>query len=200
MNNLKNLLQDIIPDKNITELKYFHPTGREMEPSGHVIQKGGFFKECKDNKNSFSTKKSQYLIDNKFNLIEGASDLSISQSCIIVFPTDTNNIDVWTNIIMTWFSEKIKSNETNYYETRNNDHYVGTFSVGNFFIGEYQSDNGGIFNEKSVTIELSGLNNKGMIDISKMITDEFNLEAILLKDLNRDIIFLVKSSNGLNGA
>ncbi len=186
--------------KNIKGLKYFHPSGIEKIPNGHVIQKGGFLKECEDNRNSFSTKNSQYLIDDKFNLIEGASDLSISQSCIIVFPTETNKIDVWTNIIMTWFSAKIKSNGNKWYQASNNEHYVGTFSVGKFFTGEYQSDNGGIFNEKSVTIELSGLNNKGMIAVSKMITDEFNLEAMLLKDLNRDKIFLVKSSNGVKDA
>lgn len=194
MNKLKSLLVDI------SELKYFHPSGRETELSGHVIQKGGFFKECEDNKNSFSTTNSQYQIDNKFNLIEGASDLNISQSCIIVFPTDTNNIDDWTNIIMTWFSAITESNGNKWYQTSNNENYVGTFSVGKFFTGEYQSDNGGIFNEKSVTIELSGLNNKGMIAVSKMITDEFNLEAILLKDLERDKIFLVKSSNGVKDA
>lgn len=30
-------LKDILPNKNVTELKYFHPSGRETEPSGHGI-------------------------------------------------------------------------------------------------------------------------------------------------------------------
>ena len=79
------------------------------------------------------------------------------------------------------------------------DEYIGAFSIGNFFSGRYISDNGKVFDEKSLSVEINGISTEALIYFAEEIAIEFNQETVLLKDLNNNKIFLVdKTRNGNN--
>lgn len=175
------IFHNILPNKNVKELKYFHPSGRETEPNGHAIHKGGFFKECKDNKYRFYTK--------EFSDYSGG---------IIVFQSGAKKIG-----IMNWYSEKLDTFRFKWYKKSkgdkafvkhngHNEEYKGGLSVGQFFGGSYTSAYGTIFNDKSMSVEFGGLSSNGLRDVAKLIVEEFNQETVLLKDLNKNKIYLVK--------
>jgi hypothetical protein len=78
----------------------------------------------------------------------------------------------------------------------NIDDYIGAFSIGNFFSGRYIGDNGKVFDESSLSIEINGISSKGLIYLAEEIAREFNQETVLVKDLNSNKIFLVNQIKG----
>lgn len=133
-------------------------------------------------------------------MIEGSYEFSDYSGGIIVFPSGAKKIR-----IMNWYSEKLETYRFKWYGKSKSDkifikhndrheEYKGHLSVGQFFKGRYTSASGILFNKKSMSIEFGGLTSKGLIDVAEMIVDEFNQETVLLKDLNKNKIFLVNSS------
>ena len=71
--------------------------------------------------------------------------------------------------------------------------YVGAYSVGNFFKGKYVGDNGEMYDEKSIAVEINGLSSKSLLTIAEMIAKEFRQETVLVKDLNKNKIYTADS-------
>ena len=206
-------LSKILSGNSYKELKNFHPSGKDTIPSGHSVQKGGFLKECIDNKNAFETGNNQYLINKNFMLIEAIHPtqygLSDYRGGIVTFSTDVNSSDLSSNKVKNWFSKKLKTYKNRWFKkskidkvvkTNNDDgnEYIGALSIGKFFNGRYVGDNGKMFNEKSLSIEFGGLSSKALMSVSEMLADEFNQETVLLKDLNKNKVFLVNSDKNGN--
>ena len=78
MKNLKESIKKIVREFasqkstsfKITEIKYFSPSGRKNVPNGHIMQKGGFIKECIDNSRKFKTENYQFLINEDLEIVE----------------------------------------------------------------------------------------------------------------------------------
>lgn len=176
------------------EIRYFHPEGKRM-PNGSHYQRGGFINECRQNINSFT-------------LDEGVHDkqygLSKYRGGIIVFSTDVNAVELDRNKIL----NKIKQIITTYKNRFKRDSIIhgiinkfnekgtesiGAYSVGNFFNGRYVGDHGEMFNEKSLAVEINGLSSESLLSIAEMIAKEFMQETVLVKDLNKNKIYIADS-------
>lgn len=189
----KNIIKVLFETKQTTrwkEVKYFHPEGRNM-PNGSHYQRGGYIQECKQNINSF------ILDEGVHNKQYGMSEY---RGGIIVFSTDVNAIELDRNKLL----NKIKQIITTYKNRLNrgsiiqnivnkfNDkggEYIGAYSVGNFFKGKYVDDNGEMYNEKSLAVEINGLSSDSLLSVAEMFAQEFMQETVLVKDLNKNKIY-----------
>ena len=110
---------------------------------------------------------------------------------MIVFSTDVNAISLKKNKVLNFLSKKYITFTNRYMKNKKltkiiskkflND--VGAFSIGNFFKGRYVSD-GKIFDEKSTSIEILGIDTDILIRIATEVAREFKQETVLLKDFN----------------
>jgi hypothetical protein len=221
---IKEVIREFVNQKTISfsvnEIKYFSPDGRKTVPNGHYIQKAGFIKECVENSKKFKTENYQFLIREDFEIVEAIHGqqygLSDYRGGIITFSTEINSLDISNVKIINWFKKKYKSivnkffsksklnsviNRFNSIEDKKLgsdtvDDFIGSFSIGNFFSGRYIGDNGKVFDESSLSIEINGISSKGLIYLAEEIAREFNQETVLVKDLNKNKIFLVNQIKG----
>lgn len=189
----ENIMKVLFETKQTThwkEVKYFHPEGRNM-PNGSHYQRGGYIQECKQNINSF------ILDEGVHNNQYGMSEY---RGGIIVFSTDVNAIELDRNkllnkikqIIITYKNRlnrgSIIHNIVNKFNDKGGE-YIGAYSVGNFFKGKYVGDNGEMYNEKSLAVEINGLSSDSLLSVAEMIAQEFMQETVLVKDLNKNKIY-----------
>lgn len=172
------------------EVKYFHPEGKTM-PNGSHYQRGGFIHECKQNSNSF------ILDEGVHNNQYGMTNY---RGGIIVFSTDVNAVELDRNKILNKIKQIITTyknrfnrgsiihNIVNKFNEKGEEH-IGAYSVGNFFKGKYVGDNGEMYNEKSLAVEINGLSSESLLTVAEMIAQEFMQETVLVKELNKNKIY-----------
>lgn len=198
----------------VKEVKYFSPDGRKTIPDGHGIQKAGFLRECKLNSEKFTIKNIQYLINEDFEVVEAVRVtqyvLEHYRGGVIVFSTDVNSLEVSKSKLFNWLTQKFKTINNKLFSKKklnkvinkfNQDEkvigdkkiedFIGAFSIGSFFNGRYIGDNGKVFDENSMSIEVNGISNDALIYLAEKIAMEFNQETVLVKDLDYKKIFLV---------
>ena len=179
---------------NWTEVKYFHPQ-RQTMPNGSHYQRGGFLQECRENLNSF-------ILDEG---VHGKQyGMAKYRGGIIVFSTDVNAVELDKNKIInkikqviTTFKNRLKKdaiihNVMNKFNDKGGE-YIGAYSVGNFFKGKYVGDNGEMYNERSLAVEINGLSSESLLKVAEMIAQEFMQETVLVKDLNKNKIYTADS-------
>ena len=184
-----------------TEVEYFHPQRRTM-PNGSCYQRGGFLQECRQNLNSF------ILDEGVHNKQYGMAKY---RGGIIVFSTDVNAVELDKNKIInkikqviTTFKNRLKKdsiihNVMNKFNDKGGE-YIGAYSVGNFFKGKYVGDNGEMYNERSLAVEINGLSSGSLLKVAEMIAQEFMQETVLVKDLNKNKIYVADSIPMANGS
>lgn len=202
---LKKLVEKVVPNlhKNkkycIKEVKYFHPSGCNL-PNGSHYQKGGFLNECRKNMNSF-------VLDEG---VHGEQyGMSKYRGGMIVFAVSVNAVQMSDNKFINAIKQFIETqknrfnkdkkvhntiNRFNKDDSRNNGEYIGAYSLGNFFKGKYVGDNGEMFNDRSICLEINGLSSKSLLKLAEMIAETFKQETVLVKDLNRNKIYLADTN------
>lgn len=183
----------------VSEIKYFHPSGKCL-PNGNYYQKGGFLNECRKNMNSF-------VLDEG---VHGEQyGMAKYRGGMIVFAVNVNAVQMSGNKFINairQFIETVKNHfnkdrivhntimSFNDDNNRNNGEYIGAYSLGNFFKGKYVGDNGEMFDDKSICLEINGLSSKSLLKLAEMIADRFKQETVLVKDLNMNKIYLADSN------
>lgn len=197
---VKNIIRHNLNEKyTIKEIKYFHPSGRTL-PNGSNYQKGGFLNECKKNRNSF-------ILDEG---VHGEQyGMSKYRGGMIVFAVNVNAVQMSNNKIINALKQFIETTKNRFNkdkivhntimnfnsdETRNGGEYIGAYSLGNFFKGKYVGDNGEMFNDRSICLEINGLSSKSLLKLAEMIADRFKQETVLVKDLNKNKIYLADAN------
>ena len=66
---------------------------------------------------------------------------------------------------------------------------IGAYSVGNFFKGKYVGDNGEMYNDKSLSVEINGISSRNLLSFAELLAKEFMQETVLIKDLNLNKIY-----------
>ena len=194
-NNSKNISENF----TIKEIKYFHPSGASL-PNGSNYQKGGFLNECRKNMNSFVLNEGVHGEQYGMAKYRGG---------MIVFAVNVNAVQMSSNKIVNaikqfvettknrFNKDKIVHNTINGFNndnTKNNGEYIGAYSLGNFFKGKYLGDNGEMFNDRSICLEINGLSSKSLLKLAEMIADRFKQETVLVKDFNRNKIYLADAN------
>lgn len=157
--------------KSCEVVKYFHPEGKR-KPNGSHYQRGGFFYECKKNADSF-------VIDE--NVFVYRPDTSDHIGGIIVLPTNTM---VEYNSVIHSFIDK--------FQVQNRESF-GNYSVGYSFFGKFKGDSGDLYSDKSLAVAISGLSSEMLLDVAEYIMCKMLQTAVLIKDLNKNIILRMKS-------
>lgn len=159
--------------RHFREVKHFHPEGVRM-PNGVAFQRGGYIQECLENAQAFVLDEGVH--DKQYEL----KDL---RGGIIVLPTDVNVLNGEEKL------EKYKKTLSNLF---NNNHgeRLYSYSIGHAFHGKYQGDDGKMFDDKSVTFEINGTSCKSLLKLAELVAKIFDQETVLVKDLNKNKIFL----------
>lgn len=146
-------------------------------------------------------------------ITEGVNDeqygLSDYRGGIIVFSTDVNALKMSNNVIINKVKQtllsfsnrlnknKILGNIVNKFN-KEQEGYIGAFSIGKYFKGRYVSDNGKIYNETSTTIEINRISSINLLKIAEFICQEFKQETVLVKDLNLNKIYLANPNKSVD--
>jgi len=125
--SIKKIVREFVIQKStsfkITEIKYFSPSGRKNVPNGHIMQKGGFIKECIDNSKKFKTENYQFLINEVLEFVESIHDQQYGlwdyRGGIITFSTDVNSLDISDIKIFNWFKKNIKVLSISFFQNQN---------------------------------------------------------------------------------
>ncbi len=203
MNKIEEIVNNVIDNiiiehtTHFKEVKYFHPSGKTM-PNGSHYQRGGFINECKINKDNF-------VLDEG---VHGEQyGMAQYRGGLVVFSTDVNavklNDNKLINIIkqlIATFNNRINRNKK-IHNTINklnkgikkSEERIGAYSVGNFFKGKYVGDNGEMYNDKSLSVEINGISSRNLLSFAELLAKEFMQETVLVKDLNLNKIYLADS-------
>lgn len=173
----------------VREVRHFHPSGQTM-PNGSHIQRGGYLAECRRNAESFTLDESVHGEQYKFLDYRGG---------VIVLPMDVNAVELSQNALM----DKVKQVVVTYgnrlrkgrvvrepLDGEGTEHIV-TYSVGRSFTGKFVGDNGEMYDEKSLSVEVNGLSDRSLLRLAEMLADVFRQETVLVKDLSTGKIYLV---------
>ena len=178
--NIEHVFSRTRDRKAIQEVKYFHPSGRSL-PNGSNIQRGGFLNECRQNKDA-------YIID---EAVHGKRyELAKYKGGIITFST---NIDK-PHLLPDTIADKIKQivgafnrqNPLNFIEE-----CIGAYSVGRFFHGRYIGENGEVYDENSLSVDVAGLGSISLVTFARCLAEILHQETALIKDLNTGKILLL---------
>ena len=69
------------------------------------------------------------------------------------------------------------------------EHEVG-FSLGNFFVGKYVDNQGNVFNEKSISLDIKGIDSEELEKLAGEVCEEFNQNSVLVEDRNKNSAYL----------
>lgn len=185
-------------ESHFKEVKTFHPTGKKCPDTNHV-HKGFFYNECEKNKNSF-------VINEKIHGEQYA--LKNYKGGMIVFSIEVNAENLSDNKIINHIKQFVLTLKNRF--TRNSildkivkkfngdttkliDEKIYNYTVGKFFKGRYLSDDNHTFDETSTSIEVNGLSSSGLLLLAEFIAKSFKQETVLVKDFNKDKIYLADS-------
>ena len=193
--NIISLFEETNPRAFFKEIKYFSPDGNEM-PNGIAFQRGNFLKECKDNLNVFVL--DEDIHGNQYGVVD-------YRGCVIVFSTDVNAVELDNNKILNkvkqiiaTLGQRLNTSKISHKIitdfNRENDEYIGAYSIGHAFKGHYVGDNGEQYNEHSTTLEIGGLSSQGLLRIAEMLCRTFRQETVLVKDFNNMKFYLANGN------
>jgi len=179
--------------KRFREIKQFHPEGKSM-PNGISYQRGEYARECIDNLQSFALNESMHGIQGGMKNYRGG---------IIVFSTDINVLNGEKELEnykkkFSKLCETIKNRALKYKKleqirnlfNKNQGEQFYAYSVGHAFRGKYQSDDGKLYDENSVTFEINCISSESLLKLAELVAKSFAQETVLVKDLNNNKIYL----------
>lgn len=197
MKNINRIIDEVLTGYVIEhhtpfkEVKNFHPNGKPF-PNGSHYQRGGYLNECRMNKNAFV-------------LTEGVHGeqygMAKYRGGVIVFSTEVNAVTLDKNQILNKIKQIITTYKNRFRRgsiihqavnkfNQENEEYIGAYSVGNYFQGKYVGDNGEMYNESSMCIEVNGLSSRSLLKLAELLCKAFMQETVLVKDLNLNKIYM----------
>ena len=179
--------------KCFREIKHFHPKGETM-PNGISYQRGEYARECIDNLQSFALNESVHGIQGGMKNYRGG---------VIAFSVDINVLNgekelenykkKFSKLCETIKNRALKYNKLeqirNLFSKSQGEQFYA-YSVGHAFRGKYQTDDGRLYDENSVTFEINGISSESLLKLAELVAKSFGQETVLVKDLNKNKIYL----------
>lgn len=115
---------------------------------------------------------------------------------IIVFSEEVNAIQLSSNKVINWLKQKVATigNKINGRKTIDKiakDNELIGWTVGNYLNGRYTAKDGTCYGEKSLSVEIIGVDTDTMIKIAEQLCTAFKQESVLLKDYSSNRILFV---------
>lgn len=120
---------------------------------------------------------------------------------IIVFSTDVNAVQLSKNALINYIYSKVQSIKNSLMISKKISKVIKHhekqlkgigLTVGNFVKGSYVADNGIIYDEKSTSVEIIGVETNVLNEVADSLRIEFNQESVLVKNYQDGTIYLVK--------
>tara|TARA_R110000772_G_scaffold20466_5_gene56894 strand:+ start:49248 stop:49826 length:579 start_codon:yes stop_codon:yes gene_type:complete len=121
----------------------------------------------------------------------------------IIFSTEVNAVNGSDNVIFNKLDQVMKSLTNKIFFDRKLNGIMKTyakgsgFTIGKFVKGRYIAENGEIFDEKSITIEVIGISSEVLLKIAENIAKEFKQETVLVKDYQKNYTCLVNGEESI---
>lgn len=158
--------------------------------------------------NGFSVSKTNSLSTPKTYYFSSDSELSESETIdieefsdkggIITFSTEVNAVKSSENQLVNWVKNKVDTVKNNINLNKkinkvlNKHDDVYGVSIGNFIKGRYKANDGTLYDEKSLSIEIIGITDTVLNRVAKDLANEFKQESVLVKNYETNKIYLVK--------
>jgi len=117
---------------------------------------------------------------------------------VIIFSTDVNAVDISSNVLYNKLRQVITSilnrtfvkSKVDKVMKKHED--VFGFTIGKFVKGRYKAEDGSIYDENSTSVEIIGIDSETLLKVSEDIAKEFQQETVLVKDYQKNSIYLSK--------
>lgn len=190
LNLLRVTFKDFIHGKKMYE---------EIVPRNyfHALQMNNF---SIDKSNDPSAETLYFDFPEDFELTETSIEYFENKGGIIVFSTEINAVSLSKRKLINYIYSKIQSIKNSMFvnkkiETifRKHESLKGVgMTVGSFVNGKYVADDGTIYTEKSISVEIIGVPTSVLNEVADSIRKEFNQEAVLVRNYEENLIYLVK--------
>ena len=142
------------------------------------------------NKEIFSVSLEEESVNRVFDDEEGG---------IIVFSTDVNAVKLSDNQVINWVKKKfytlknrlVKGSMLDKIADKNN---ITAMTVGYYLQGRYKAQNGSVFTEHSLSIEVLGVDTDTLFSLAEDICRDFKQEAVLVKSYHDGGIYFVDNN------
>ena len=101
---------------------------------------------------------------------------------IILFSEEANAEVLNDNKLVNWFRQKFETLKNKIVD----EHALAGWSIGRFLDGRYNIKNGKTYGEKSLSVEIIGVNSDELIRIAAVLCIEFLQESVLVKDYSNN--------------
>ena len=138
------------------------------------------------------------MIASSFNVNEGIQfePSDNEKGGIIVFSEEVNAVQLHPNKVINWIKQKVATLNNWMRSTKTIDkiaqkHDLVGWTVGKYLTGRYTAKNGKTYGEKSLSVEIIGVDTDTMIQIAEELCEAFKQESVLLKDYSSNRIIFV---------
>ncbi len=115
---------------------------------------------------------------------------------IIVFSQEVNAVRLSQNKLINFVKQKLEtiknrlSGKKKIDKIADDNELIG-WTVGNYLDGRYKAKNGKMYGEKSLSVEIIGIDTDILIKIAEQLCDAFMQESVLVKDYSTGRIMFV---------
>ena len=117
---------------------------------------------------------------------------------IIVFSVNVNALKISNNKLVNWVRNKIETLKNTILKDKkiskvlSRHEEVYGITIGGFVKGRYRADNGLLYDERSLSVEIIGITTDVLNKVAEDMAKEFRQETVLVKNYEEDKIYLVK--------
>ena len=160
-----------------------------------ALQLNGF---SMDRKNDATAKTTFIDLSRDTELTEEISYEFEDKGGIIVFSVNVNAVQLSTNKVVRVIKNALETFKNRLFKDRKinnvlNQHAdIYGVTIGRYAQGRYKSDNGSMYDESSLSIEIIGITSDVLNKVAEDLAKEFQQETVLVKDYASNRIYLVK--------
>lgn len=133
------------------------------------------------------------------NRISDAIDFEIGEGQkggIITLSTDVNAIPLSENKLVNWVKQKYASLKNRFTKSGMIDKIAKKqdligWTIGNFLDGHYRAKDGSDFNERSISVEIVGIDFDTLISVAEDLCRDFKQQSVLVKSYDTGHIYFV---------
>ena len=119
---------------------------------------------------------------------------------IITLSTDVNAIPLSENKLVNWEKQKYVSLKNRFTKSGMIDkiakkHDLIGWTIGNFLDGHYRTKDGSDFNERSISVEIVGIDFDTLISVAEDLCRDFIQQSVLVKSYDTGHIYFVNPEN-----
>ena len=151
-----------------------------------------------DRKNDPTAKTTYIDLGSDTDLTEEISYEFEEKGGIIVFSVNVNAVQLSTNKVVRAIKNTLETLKNRLLKNRKINKVISQHadifgvSIANYVKGRYKSDNGSMYDESSLSIEIIGITSDVLNKVAEDLAKEFQQETVLVKDYASNRIYLVK--------